>query len=286
VHVASRPTPEAVRIGVFVAPDATDPDDTLEQALAADAADLDLLGVQDHPYQRRFLDAWTLLSYLGARTERVRLAPDVASLPLRPPAMLAKAAASLDVLTGGRVELGLGAGAFWDAIEAMGAPRRSPGESVDALEEAIHVMRAWWSGERPLRFEGEHYRLDGAKPGPPPAHPIGLWIGAYQPRMLRLTGRLGDGWLPSLGYLDLKDVADRHRTIDEAAKRAGRDPTEVRRILNAGVTGPQEGWAEQLTRLVTDHGFDTLILSVDEDDPVGFIRRLGEVVPAVRERVG
>ena len=230
--------------------------------LAADAAGLDLVAVQDHPYQRRFLDTWTLLSYLGARTERVRLVPDVASLPLRPPAMLAKAAASLDVLTGGRVELGLGAGAFWDAIEAMGGPRRSPGESVDALEEAIQVMRAWWGGERSLRFEGEHYRLDGAKPGPPPAHPIGLWIGAYQPRMLRLTGRLGDGWLPSLGYLDLEDAADRHRTIDEAAKRAGRDPAEVRRILNAGVTGPQDGWADQLARLVTDHGFDTLILSV------------------------
>ncbi len=80
-----------------------------------------------------------------------------------------------------------------------------------------------------------------------PRIPIGLWIGAYQPRMLRLTGRLGDGWLPSLGYLDLEDAADRHRTIDEAAKRAGRDPSEVRRILNAGVDGAAGGgWADQL----------------------------------------
>jgi alkanesulfonate monooxygenase SsuD/methylene tetrahydromethanopterin reductase-like flavin-dependent oxidoreductase (luciferase family) len=132
---------------VFVVPDATDPDTTVAQIVAADEAGLDVVGVQDHPYQRRFFDTWTLLSYVAARTERVRLVPDVASVPLRPPAMLAKAAASLDVLSGGRVELGLGAGAFWDAIVAMGGPRRSPGESVDALEEAIAILRRWFAGD-------------------------------------------------------------------------------------------------------------------------------------------
>jgi alkanesulfonate monooxygenase SsuD/methylene tetrahydromethanopterin reductase-like flavin-dependent oxidoreductase (luciferase family) len=280
-------SPHPVQIGVFVAPGATDPQRTLEQVRTADSAGLDLVGVQDHPYQRRFFDTWTLLSYLAAETERVRLVPDVASLPLRPPAMLAKAAASLDVLSGGRVELGLGAGAFWDAIEAMGGPRRSPGESVDALEEAIGVMRAWWSGDRPLHVDGEHYRLAGAQPGPPPAHPIGLWIGAYRPRMLRLTGGLGDGWLPSMGYLDLDDAAEAHRAIDDAALRADRDPAEVRRVLNAGVSGDAAGWVDQLTALADEHGFRTLILNVDEQDPVGFIRRLGEdVAPEVRRRTG
>src|SRR4051812_29039466 len=97
----------AVRIGIFAVPDATDPEGTLARIAAADRAGLDLVGVQDHPYQRRFLDTWTLLSYAAARTEHVRLVPDVANLPLRPPLMLAKAAASLDLLSGGRVELGL-----------------------------------------------------------------------------------------------------------------------------------------------------------------------------------
>src|SRR6186997_3619269 len=95
----------AVSIGIFVVPDATDPEGTLARIDAADATGLDLVGVQDHPYQRRFLDTWTLLAYAAARTERVRLVPDVVNLPLRPPAVLAKAAASLDVLAGGRVEL-------------------------------------------------------------------------------------------------------------------------------------------------------------------------------------
>jgi len=187
-----------VKLGIFTVPDATDPETTIEQVLVADRAGLDLVGIQDHPYQRRYFDTWTLLSYLAGRTERIRLVPDVANLPLRLPSMTAKAAASLDLLSGGRVELGIGAGAFWEAVEAMGGPRRTPRESVDALEEAIAIIRGFWSGERSVTVEGEHYTVKGAKPGPAPAHPIGLWIGAYGPRMLRLTGRFGDGWLPSM----------------------------------------------------------------------------------------
>ena len=148
-----------MKLGIFVAPDATEPASTVDQVLAADRSGLDLVGIQDHPYQWRFLDTWTLLAYVAGRTERVRLVPDVVNLPLRPPAVLAKAAASLDVLSGGRVELGLGAGAFWEAIEGMGGPRRTPKQSVDALEEAIAILRAFWSGERSVSFEGEHYRI-------------------------------------------------------------------------------------------------------------------------------
>ena len=276
-----------LEVGIFVVPDAGDPGHTVEQILAADAAGLDLVGVQDHPYQRRFLDTWTLLAYVAARTHRIRLVPDVLNLPLRPPAVLAKAAASLDVLSGGRVELGLGAGAFWDAIEAMGGPRRAPGESVEALEEAIAVLRGWFGGDRPLHVDGRHYRLAGAQPGPAPAHSIGLWIGAYGPRMLRLTGRLADGWLPSAGNLGLATVHERHRMIDAAAERAGRDPAEIRRVLNAGVSGPPSDWADQLAGLARDYRFDTLILSVPDQDPLGFIRRLGEdAAPAARQKGG
>ena len=135
-----------VRYGWFLVPDAADPRSLVRDARLAERAGLDLIGIQDHPYQRRYFDTFTLLAALATATERVGLFPDVACLPLRHPAMLAKAAASIDLLSDGRFELGLGAGAFWDAIVAMGGPRRTPGEAVDALEEAIAVLRLLWVG--------------------------------------------------------------------------------------------------------------------------------------------
>jgi len=270
-------------IGIFLVPGAEDQRATVAQAIAADEAGLDYVAVQDHPYQRRFLDAWTLLAYLAAKTERARLVPDVLNLPLRLPSVVAKSAASLDLLSEGRVELGIGAGAFWDAIEASGGPRRTPKQSVDALEEAIAILRACWSGEPSVTVEGEHYRVAGAKPGPQPAHPIGLWIGAYGPRMLSVTGRLADGWLPSLGRLDVDAIAAMHARVDEAANRAGRDPGEIKRVANTtALEGRPCTWAGQLSR-AAQLGFETLIVPVPEDDPVGFIRRLGEdVAPGIR----
>jgi alkanesulfonate monooxygenase SsuD/methylene tetrahydromethanopterin reductase-like flavin-dependent oxidoreductase (luciferase family) len=94
---------------------------------------LDVIGVQDHPYQRRYVDTWVLLSMIAAITSRVRVFLDVANLPLRPPAVMAKAAAGIDVLSGGRFEHALGAGSFWDAVEAYGGPRRTPPEALAAL---------------------------------------------------------------------------------------------------------------------------------------------------------
>jgi alkanesulfonate monooxygenase SsuD/methylene tetrahydromethanopterin reductase-like flavin-dependent oxidoreductase (luciferase family) len=280
----------SLNLGIFVVPDATDPEATVERILDAELAGLDLVGVQDHPYQRRFFDTWTLLCYAAGRTERIRLVPDVINLPLRLPSVLAKSAASLDVLSGGRVELGIGAGSFWDAVAAMGGPRRTAKESVDALEEAIAILRAFWSGERSVSVVGEHYRVEGAKPGPPPAHPIGLWIGAYGPRMLRLTGRLGDGWLPTLGgnFIRPEDAPPMHAAVDEGARRAGRDPVQIERAVNvAALGGGPETWTDRLAGIVTDLGFSTLIVGLPGDDPVTFIRRLGEdVAPRLRERLG
>ncbi|MGC9521986.1 MAG: LLM class flavin-dependent oxidoreductase, partial [Anaerolineae bacterium] len=160
---------QPVQFGYFPRPVADDYPSLVAQARLADEMGLDLIGIQDHPYQRRFLDTWTLIAALAVQTERVRFFTDVANLPLRPPAMLAKAVASLDVMSRGRIELGLGAGAFWDGIAAMGGPRREPGEAVDAVEEAIRVCRLMWEGERGARFEGEIYELRGVNPGPVPA---------------------------------------------------------------------------------------------------------------------
>src|SRR3954464_6667213 len=178
---------EQVDVGISIVPWADSLDRTRELVRVADEGGLPLVGIQDHPYQHHFLDTWSLIPTLLAETKRISFFTDVANLPLRPPAVMAKAAASLDVLSGGRFELGLGAGGFPDVIAGMGGPRRTPGESVEALGEAIDVIRLMWSGERAVSFEGSHYRLDGARPGPRPAHRIGLWLGAFRPRMLRLT---------------------------------------------------------------------------------------------------
>jgi alkanesulfonate monooxygenase SsuD/methylene tetrahydromethanopterin reductase-like flavin-dependent oxidoreductase (luciferase family) len=277
-----------VELGAFVVPDALDPAGVLEQVQAVEDAGLELIGIQDHPYQRRFFDTFSLLAFLAARTERVRLFPDVACLPLRHPAMLAKASASIDVLSGGRFELGLGAGAFWDAIEAFGGPRRSGPESVDALAEAIAILRACWAAEGSVTFEGEHYRVRGMKFGPPPAHPIGIWLGAYGPRMMRLVGRLADGWIPSLPRVPLEELPGKVRAIDEAAERAGRDPRSIRRIANLGgeitdgpvtgwLHGPPSHWIEELGALAADHGFDGFLVSPDQVE-----RLAAEVAPVLR----
>jgi len=284
--------------GIFPVPEADARARVLDQVLIADRLGLDLVGIQDHPYQRRFLDAWTLIAFLAGRTERVRFFPDVANLPLRSPALLAKAAASLDLLAGGRIELGLGAGAFWDGIVAWGGPRRTPRESVDALEEAIAIIRRVWAGDRGIRFEGAHHRLAGAHGGPPPAHDMGIWLGAYGPRMLRIVGRAADGWVPSLPNVSLEDVPARQAVIDDAARAAGRDPAQIRRVANVrgaitdgAVTewlhGPVEHWVEELVRLVRDLRFDGLVLWSDHEDVLGQTERFaGEVVPAVRAALG
>ena len=191
---------------------------------------------QDHPYQPGFLDTWTLLSWVAASTKRITVSGNVLNLPLRPPAVLARAAASLDLLSGGRFALGIGAGGFWDGIESMGGTRLTPGEAVTALEEGIEIIRGIWDPRerRVLRVDGEHHRIAGAKRGPAPAHDIPIWVGAYKPRMQRLVARKADGWLPSLAYLNDGDLRCGNKIIDEAAEDAGRNPAQVRRLLNIG----------------------------------------------------
>jgi Luciferase-like monooxygenase/Hemerythrin HHE cation binding domain len=267
--------------GANPTPSNQDRDSTVALAELAERVGLDVVTFQDHPYQPRFFDTWTLLSYVAARTSRIRLAANVHSLPMRPPAVLARSAASLDILSGGRVELALGAGAFWDAIEAMGGPRRSPGDAVDALDEAIRIIREIWDPDTRggVRVEGKHYRVSGAKRGPKPAHDMGIWLGAYKPRMLRLTGRVADGWLPSLPYFKPGQLAEANAIVDESAVDAGRSPTDVRRLLNlAGDVS-----ADQLTELALADGISGFLLMVD--DPSEIQRFAEEIAPAVREVV-
>jgi FAD/FMN-containing dehydrogenase len=284
-----------LKFGTFITPLNNAPEAVVALARSSEELGYDLVTFQDHPYQPAFLDTWTLLSWVAAQTERVHIAANVLNLPLRSPAVLARSAASLDLLSGGRLDLALGAGAFWNAIEAMGGRRLAPGEAVDALSEAIEIIRTLWAtgNAAPLRFDGEYYRLDGAQPGPLPAHDIPLWVGAYKPRMLRLVGRKADGWLPSLGYMKPGEFQTANKIIDEAALEAGRDPREIRRLLNisgqfspsrAGfLNGPSQQWVDDLLPLVVNDGVGTFILMAD--DPRTMEQFALEVAPALREAV-
>jgi alkanesulfonate monooxygenase SsuD/methylene tetrahydromethanopterin reductase-like flavin-dependent oxidoreductase (luciferase family) len=265
--------------GLSIDPAAADPEDPFNRAQAADRSGLDLVTIMDHPYNAKLLDTWTLLTALAMRTERVHLGTNVICTPLRPPAMLAKMAATLDVLSGGRLELGVGAGAYWAGIEAYGGEKRSPGEAVDAFEDVLHIVRGMWdnAGGR-FSYEGKFYRVKGARPGPAPAHPIRLWTGAYGPRMLGLTGRLADGVLVTTTYMRAGGFAEHNKRLDEGVKAAGRAPTDIRRGINlmgvidlgrpetrleepepGQIVGPPERWVERIVRYAKEDRQDTFI---------------------------
>lgn len=277
--------------GTFITPQNQRPQDVVALAQLTEQAGLDLATFQDHPYQPAFLDTWTLLSWVAAQTQTLRVAANVLNLPLRPPSVLARAAASLDLLSGGRLELGLGAGAYWDAIEAMGGTRLSGGESVDALSEAIDIIRAIWNASERggVRIGGQHYRVWGARRGPEPAHDISIWLGAVKPRMLRLIGEKADGWVPGSNVWqgDLHAELDRgNQIIDEAATAAGRDEREIRRLLNVpggALPGVPADWPDQLLPLVLEHGIGTFILWADDPRLIQLFGQ--EVAPALREAV-
>jgi alkanesulfonate monooxygenase SsuD/methylene tetrahydromethanopterin reductase-like flavin-dependent oxidoreductase (luciferase family) len=289
--------------GLFLPPEASTYPELVEQARAAERAGFDLIGIEDTLSSPGFLDTFGLIGNLLAKTERLRFFPDVTDLPMRPPWALAKLAASLDLMSGGRFELGLGAGGFLDKAAAMGGPARTRGESIEALEEAIEVLRSFWAGSGPVELQGRHYSIGGVEPGPPPAHPIQLWVGAMKPRMLDLTGRLADGWVASMPYQAPGEIPVQRRRVDEGAARVGRDPSEVRGIYNVwgeisegairaehegypALVGPPSHWIESLTSYVVELGFETLVVWPTRDS-MGQLERFAEdVMPGVREAVG
>jgi alkanesulfonate monooxygenase SsuD/methylene tetrahydromethanopterin reductase-like flavin-dependent oxidoreductase (luciferase family) len=290
-----------LRFGLSVVPYAAEYDGILEQVFAAEEGGLDLIGIQDHPYQRRYLDTYSLIANLLARTERLRFFPDVTSLAMRDPSMIAKAATSMDVMSGGRFELGLGAGNFWDAVEGMGRPKRTNREAFAALEEAIAIIRAALDvgpEKRAVRGAGPFFPVPGYPAGPPPAHRVGIWLGVYRPRGLKLVGRVADGWIPSLGYVGLEDLKRGSVLIDEAAIAAGRDPAEITKLLNIGgvidevepgdspLTGPVDHWVDTLSSWASDIGIDSFLLYPAEGRADQVRTFAADVAPAVRGRLG
>lgn len=270
-----------LRFGSFITPIASAPQRPVDLALLSEELGLDLVTFQDHPYQPALQDTWTLLAWVAAKTSRIHVSGNVLNLPLRQPAVLARAVASLDRLSGGRAELGIGTGGYFDAMATMGAPLLTPAEAVSGLDEALDIVRGIWdtADPSPLSVQGAHHRVAGAARGPAPAHEIPIWVGAYKPRMQRIIGRKGDGWLPSLPWMKPGDIERGNRIIDESARRAGRDPREVTRLLN--VT-PQYH-AEDLAELAIEHGISVFIMGAD--DPRQLRTFAAETAPRIRDRV-
>ena len=290
--------------GIFLDPTAGDPREPFRWAKIADDNGLDLLTIQDHPYQWRYYETWTLLTALAMATERIHVSPNVANLPLRLPAVLAKQVATLDALTGGRVELGLGAGGFWDAIAAFGGPKRPPAEAYAAFEDALRILRGMWDNTgKSFTYQGQVYTVKGAKPGPAPAHRIPIWAGAFGPKMLRLTGRMADGLFISMPYVPPETLPRVNALVDEGAREAGRSPDAIRRGYNlSGVIRPGAGsvsfpaqpgvidgtagyWAEQITHFYHEYRQDTFIFWGGGDVAQQLEIFAKEVVPTVKERI-
>ena len=290
-----------IEFGYFLIPDAGDPEGVLETARLADRLGYDLLAVQDHPYQPAHLDSLALLGVILARTERIRVFQDVGNLPLRPPAVFAKAAATLDLLSGGRFEAGLGAGGFLQAAEAMGAPALTPGRA----------SRRW---RRPSRSCARAGTPTGAalrraplpapgcaprpRAGAPDRHLAGrreaARARAHRSRRRRLgrpadelhasslCGRGAGRHRPRRAQgrpRPLRDPAhlQRARRVHRGRARAGGDTDEA-------ILGPPEHWAEVLTHFALDLGFSTLPL-IAPPGPDTLRTFIEDVAPQVRERV-
>ncbi|MCC6458733.1 MAG: LLM class flavin-dependent oxidoreductase [Caldilineaceae bacterium] len=284
-----------LRFGYCLNPTAADPKQPLRLAAMAESLGLDYVGIQNHPYNAAHYDPWTLLTAIGMGTSRVSLFTNMGGLSLQSPMRLAKAAASLDLLLDGRVEVGLSTGASSDPLAGASSEKRNDEDALAAMEEAMQVMRLMWSGERSVDFAGKFYPFAGLQPGPAPAHHIGLWLGANEPRASALAGRLADGWLADHYPVALpRDLVTLSQHIDDAADAAGREPSAIQRIWNIAGTIGREGrdtlfqgsakqWSEWFADLAVDIGIDTFLLMEGENAEDQLQRFALEVVPYTRE---
>jgi alkanesulfonate monooxygenase SsuD/methylene tetrahydromethanopterin reductase-like flavin-dependent oxidoreductase (luciferase family) len=221
--------------GVGVPASAAPGDDPVGMAQEAERLGYDFVSAADHPCGGSpSYETTIMLTWIAARTSRIKVASRVLAVPFRRPAMVAKLAASLDLLSGGRFILGLGAGHSDQEIAALGAPALSPAGKIDGLAEAIEVIRGAWTHSGYTQ-RGRHYSVGDLEMEPKPTRPIPVWLGTFGPRALAVTGRLADGWIPSLGYKPLDEFPAMRRRIDAAAEAAGRRPDQIRGILNLNI---------------------------------------------------
>lgn len=267
--------------------------DPAAEAREAEVLGYDFVCVSDHLHGRHPThETWTFLTWVAAATSRVQVVPNVLGLPYRAPAVLAKMAESLQRLSGGRLVLGLGAGGMDAEFEAFGLEVRSAGEKVDALEDALAILRGTWS-TTPFSHDGRQLSVHGAQVEPKPVAPIPVWIGANGPRVLALTGRRADGWLPSLPVAPPEVIPERSEIIVRAAEAAGRTREDLTFTYNVGVgVGPRRddrsvvtGSAEEVAHRLAELGalgFDALNV-FPVGDPAEQRHRIAEdVLPLLR----
>jgi alkanesulfonate monooxygenase SsuD/methylene tetrahydromethanopterin reductase-like flavin-dependent oxidoreductase (luciferase family) len=282
--------------GLGVSPSAAPGEDPVGQAVRGEEFGFDFVSTSDHPSTSTpAYECWTVLTWIAAATSRIRVAPRVLGVPYRPPAMVAKMAETLDRLSGGRLILGLGGGHSDEEFRAFGLRVPTPREKVDGLAEAIRITRGLWT-QPAYSFHGELFRTEAAELEPKPAHRIPIWLGTFGPRALALTGRLADGWIPSLAYAPPDRVTVLRDRVFAAAREAGRDPDEITCAYHiqvrigpgdepSVVTGKPDEVAERLVGFVR-LGFTALSLTPVGPDRDEQLERLGtEVVPAVRAAV-
>jgi probable F420-dependent oxidoreductase len=227
------------------------------------------------PSETPYLDALIGLALAAAVTRRVALGIAVLVLPLRQPVVTAKQLASIDVASGGRLQLGVGAGWLREEFDALNVPFATRGSR---LEEWIELLRACWTGE-PAPHDGAAYRLPAdVLCLPTPVSNVPILIGGHAPKALERAGAIGDGWLGQqpLGGLDTAEIEAARRTATDAARRSGRDPEELRVVLriveSAGRTAELAARLQELAAA----GVDEVIVDVDwtKDDPAGELERL------------
>jgi alkanesulfonate monooxygenase SsuD/methylene tetrahydromethanopterin reductase-like flavin-dependent oxidoreductase (luciferase family) len=270
--------------------------DPVARARAAEAGRFDFVSASDHPCGADpSYETWTMLSWIAAHTTRISVATRVLGVPYRQPAMVAKMAETLDRLSGGRLILGLGGGASDDEFRAFGIGVPSPRDKVDGLAEAIRITRGLWT-EPEFTFDGRRYHTDAARIEPKPDRRIPIWVGTFGNRALAVTGRLADGWIPSLGLAPPERVPAMRERIYAGAKEAGRAPEEITfaynmeaRVDERGaadpsiVSGPPGAIVDRLVGFV-GLGFTAFNLKLVGPDPMEQIERLAtEVLPAVRQ---
>ena len=268
----------------------------MADALHIESLGFDLLTVSDHLVGTEpTFETWTLLTWAGANTSRVGLLPTVLGLPYRHPPVVAKMAESLDRLSGGRLTLGLGGGGSDAEFRAFGLPVRRPAEKVQGLREAIEIIRGLWS-EPSFSYSGQLYSVAAANVEPKPGRRIPIWTGSYGRRSLELTGRLADGWNPSMAYAPPEIAPKMREVVRKAAAEAGRNPDDITCSYNVSVyvdekarptprmvAGPPDQVADRLAQFVRA-GFSTLIFWA-RGRAEGRERLASEVLPVVRQAV-
>jgi alkanesulfonate monooxygenase SsuD/methylene tetrahydromethanopterin reductase-like flavin-dependent oxidoreductase (luciferase family) len=266
--------------------------------MRAEGQGFDFVSASDHPSSGHpTLETWTLLSWIAANTTRIGVATRVLAVPNRPPPVVAKMAETLDRLSGGRLTLGLGGGYADDEFKAFGLRVPTARDKVDGLEEAIRITHGLWS-ESAFTFDGAHYRTEMAEFEPKPNRRIPIWLGTLGPRALRLTGRLADGWIPSLDLAPPERVPMLHEQILKGAHEAERDPSDITLAYNMEIrvdkqAAPEPGVVTGSPAAVVERlmSFTELGFTAMNFQPIGpgrdeQIERLAtEVIPAVRDSV-